>query len=125
VLYPQIEFNNSFQGIVILHPSLCCLTFKQFEGIIFYKEGVKIYFFDQLNKGRNCNYKRGFSLSSASLTWAYSGNTNTILSNERRVCNTTVSSNEISYWNTDCSKDLSVGNFLTMTYSKARLFNKD
>ena len=32
LLYPHLEITKSFEGIIILHSPLFCLSFKQFEG---------------------------------------------------------------------------------------------
>ena len=65
VLYPHLETTNSFEGIIIPHLPLCCLSFKQcergcgitrkisFEGIV----GLPIV--DQFNKGGNCKLQGG------------------------------------------------------------------
>jgi hypothetical protein len=62
----ELQEQISFEEIVLFH------TILSFEGIVFYKEGVEIFFLINSIKEGIVNYMRKFSLSSANLALAYS-----------------------------------------------------
>jgi hypothetical protein len=55
----ELQEQISFEEIVVLH------TLLSFEGIVFYNEGVEIYFLINLIKEGIVNYWKEFTLSSA------------------------------------------------------------